>query len=243
MSHNYPPSKPHSISTISEEYESGNDAQYVINAPRPKGGSSVRYIVTDPNDVQFVEQSKAYPTVTANSRSSGFVNSAFVPDENADPGEGFQTSAAAARAARRSRRRMRRQQQIEGAVSPDTSSDDVAPYLNAQQAVEVPQPKGIIKGSTKRGKMIQNGDVLDNGNKVFHLKRRGDAGYGFAYRDGMVSVIVPGSEADKAGLREGDKIVEVNGVNMEGQDKDAILEKISKNKKNLILVVLDGSEL
>ncbi|ELT91890.1 hypothetical protein CAPTEDRAFT_216413 [Capitella teleta] len=234
MSQNYPPQQ-HSISTINEEYESGSDYS---GAGHPRGGSSIRYIVTDPNDVQFIEQSKAYPTVNAAQGNSGFVNNAYEPDDG-----GQLSSAAAARAARRSRRRMRRQQELEATVSPDTSSDDVAPYLTPagmdQQTEQ--QKKGIIKEKIKQHKLVQNGDLLEDGHKVFHLKKRGDGGYGFAYRNGKVSVVVPDSEADKVGLRVGDKIMEVNGVNIQGQDKDAILEKISRNRKNLILVVHDGN--
>jgi hypothetical protein len=232
--------RPISISTISEEhYESGSD----FSGSGTHGNSSIKYIVTDPNDVQFIEQSKKYPTVNASNRpasGSGFVNTAFEPD-----GDGGQmSSAAAARAARRSRRRQRREQQISATVSPDTSSDDVAPYITPPApAIVESQVKGIIKEKPKRQKFVQNGDFLDDGNKVFHLKKRGDAGYGFAYRNGKVSVVVPGSEADKVGLRVGDKIKEVNGINIDNEDKDAILEKISRNKKDLILVVYDESEL
>lgn len=48
----------------------------------------------------------------------------------------------------------------------------------------------------------------------------------------------PGLPADKAGLRDGDYILEVNGTNLDGMEHDAVVSKISSNPTQVDLLVV-----
>ena len=48
----------------------------------------------------------------------------------------------------------------------------------------------------------------------------------------------PGLPADRAGLRDGDYILEVNGESLEGMEHDAVVNKISKNPNQVDLLVV-----
>jgi len=48
----------------------------------------------------------------------------------------------------------------------------------------------------------------------------------------------PGLPADRAGLRDGDYILEVNGENLEGMEHDAVVNKISSNPTQVDLYVV-----
>ena len=62
-------------------------------------------------------------------------------------------------------------------------------------------------------------------------------GYGFAFRDGHVTVVLPNSAAQHAGLTEGCRLVEVNGTNVEGHNKDFICDQIKQNAEGVSLLV------
>lgn len=48
----------------------------------------------------------------------------------------------------------------------------------------------------------------------------------------------PGLPADRAGLRDGDYILEVNGSSVEGMEHDAVVNKISSNVNQVDLLVV-----
>nr|XP_026259777.1 sorting nexin-27 isoform X1 [Urocitellus parryii] len=53
-----------------------------------------------------------------------------------------------------------------------------------------------------------------------------------------VSAVLPGGAADRAGVRKGDRILEVNGVNVEGATHKQVVDLIRAGEKELILTVL-----
>ncbi|XP_047140564.1 sorting nexin-27 isoform X1 [Hydra vulgaris] len=69
----------------------------------------------------------------------------------------------------------------------------------------------------------------------------------------MISAVLEGGPADKAKVRVGDRILEVNGVNCEGTDHRAVVDLIKQGKDYLTLLIisvspsearkLDGSEV
>jgi len=79
-----------------------------------------------------------------------------------------------------------------------------------------------------------------------HLQKRTDFdGYGFNLhadktRTGQfVGKVDPGSPAEAAGLREGDRIVEVNGVNIANENHRQVVERIKAIDHETRLLVLD----
>ena len=71
------------------------------------------------------------------------------------------------------------------------------------------------------------------------------AGYGFnlhadADRSGQfVGLIDPGSPAEASGLREGDRIVEVNGVNVTHDNHKHVVVRIKSNPSSTTMLVCD----
>ncbi|XP_030645452.1 sorting nexin-27-like [Chanos chanos] len=53
-----------------------------------------------------------------------------------------------------------------------------------------------------------------------------------------VSAVLPGGAADRAGILKGDRILEVNGVNVEGATHKQVVDLIRAGEKELILAVL-----
>eukprot|EP00079_Xenopus_tropicalis_P013293 XP_002941514.2 PREDICTED: sorting nexin-27 [Xenopus tropicalis] len=53
-----------------------------------------------------------------------------------------------------------------------------------------------------------------------------------------VSAVLPGGAADRAGIRKGDRILEVNGVNVEGATHKQVVDLIRAGEKELVLTVL-----
>jgi C-terminal processing protease CtpA/Prc len=79
--------------------------------------------------------------------------------------------------------------------------------------------------------------------KFFHLRRSPFTGYGFAFRGNRVSALLPGSEAERTGLRIGDRLLQINGQDVTGLSKEAILSLIPNNADVMSLLVLPDGEL
>ena len=78
------------------------------------------------------------------------------------------------------------------------------------------------------------------------VMKRGPGGYGFnlhgernVQAGQTISAVDDGSEAQKAGLRVGDKVVEVNGVNVEKMSHSDVVKKIKMNDKEVSMLVID----
>ena len=54
----------------------------------------------------------------------------------------------------------------------------------------------------------------------------------------FIGNIDPGSPAEAAGLKEGDKIVEVNGVNVNQENHKQVVHRIISNCIRLLLIIL-----
>ncbi|RXN10268.1 sorting nexin-27-like isoform X1 [Labeo rohita] len=86
---------------------------------------------------------------------------------------------------------------------------------------------------------------------------KSDSGYGFNVRGQVseggqlrsingelyaplqhVSAVLPGGAADRAGISKGDRILEVNGVNVEGATHKQVVDLIRAGEKELVLAVL-----
>lgn len=78
------------------------------------------------------------------------------------------------------------------------------------------------------------------------VMKRGPGGYGFnlhgernVQAGQTISAVDDGSEAQKAGLRVGDKVVEVNGQNVEKLSHSDVVKKIKMNDKEVSMLVID----
>lgn len=78
------------------------------------------------------------------------------------------------------------------------------------------------------------------------VMKRGDGGYGFnlhgernVQAGQTISAVDDGSEAQKAGLRVGDKVVEVNGINVEKMSHGDVVKRIKMNEKEVSMLVID----
>ena len=78
------------------------------------------------------------------------------------------------------------------------------------------------------------------------VMKRGPGGYGFnlhgernVQAGQTISAVDVDSEAQKAGLRVGDKVVEVNSVNVEKMSHSDVVKKIKMNDKEVSMVVID----
>lgn len=80
---------------------------------------------------------------------------------------------------------------------------------------------------------------------MVRIKERSDGkGFGFTLLGQFVGGVEPGSPAEAAGLRDGDRLVEVNGVNVENYShKDVAMEIVSiSNEITLLVVENEGYE-
>ena len=78
------------------------------------------------------------------------------------------------------------------------------------------------------------------------VMKRAPGGYGFnlhgernVQAGQTISAVDDGSEAQKAGLRVGDKVVEVNGINVEKLSHSEVVKKIKMNEKEVSMLVID----
>ena len=78
------------------------------------------------------------------------------------------------------------------------------------------------------------------------VMKRGDGGYGFnlhgernVQAGQTISAVDDGSEAQKAGLRVGDKVIEVNGLNVEKTSHSDVVKRIKTNPNEVSMLVVD----
>lgn len=78
------------------------------------------------------------------------------------------------------------------------------------------------------------------------VMKRGDGGYGFnlhgernVQAGQTISAVDDGSEAQKAGLRVGDKVIEVNGLNVEKMSHSDVVKRIKTNPNEVSMLVVD----
>ena len=78
------------------------------------------------------------------------------------------------------------------------------------------------------------------------VMKRGPGGYGFnlhgernVQAGQTISAVDDGCEAQKAGLRVGDKVVEVNGLNVEKMSHSDVVKRIKMNEKEVSMLVID----
>nr|CAB3266348.1 Na(+)/H(+) exchange regulatory cofactor NHE-RF1 [Phallusia mammillata] len=89
----------------------------------------------------------------------------------------------------------------------------------------------------------QNDDELRP--RLCKLTRK-DAGYGFNLHSekGKVGRFIrscdPGSAAEEAGLKSGDRIIEINGVNMETEKHSQVVQAIKDSGNNVDILVVDA---
>lgn len=78
------------------------------------------------------------------------------------------------------------------------------------------------------------------------VMKRAEGGYGFnlhgernVQAGQSISAVDDGSEAQKAGLRVGDKVIEVNGMNIENMSHGDVVKRIKMNSNEVTLLVCD----
>nr|XP_057940833.1 sorting nexin-27b isoform X2 [Doryrhamphus excisus] len=100
------------------------------------------------------------------------------------------------------------------------------------------------------------GTTVTSGPRLIRIVKS-DSGYGFNVRGQVseggqlrsingelyaplqhVSAVLPGGAADRAGISKGDRILEVNGVNVEGATHKQVVDLIRAGQKELVLAVL-----
>ncbi|XP_028561537.2 Na(+)/H(+) exchange regulatory cofactor NHE-RF2 isoform X1 [Podarcis muralis] len=98
--------------------------------------------------------------------------------------------------------------------------------------------------SSESGKKDLNGQPKDLCPRLCHLKK-GPTGYGFnlhsekARPGQFIRSVDPDSPASKAGLRPQDKLVEVNGINVEGLKHSEVVSHIKSKEHEATLLVVD----
>lgn len=78
------------------------------------------------------------------------------------------------------------------------------------------------------------------------VMKRAEGGYGFnlhgernVQAGQSISAVDDGSEAQKAGLRVGDKVIEVNGMNIENMSHGDVVKRIKMNSHEVTMLVCD----
>ncbi|XP_053550323.1 Na(+)/H(+) exchange regulatory cofactor NHE-RF2 [Bombina bombina] len=98
--------------------------------------------------------------------------------------------------------------------------------------------------STENGKQDINGQVTQRCPRLCHLKK-GSNGYGFNLhseksRPGQfIRSVDPGSPAAKAGLKPQDRLVEVNGQNVDSMKHSEVVTNIKSRENETTLLVVD----
>uniref|UniRef100_A0A4W6FDJ2 Sorting nexin 27a n=1 Tax=Lates calcarifer TaxID=8187 RepID=A0A4W6FDJ2_LATCA len=114
---------------------------------------------------------------------------------------------------------------------------------------------GPVVGSSA-GTAGQNAATVTSGPRVVRIVKS-ESGYGFNVRGQVseggqlrsingelyaplqhVSAVLPGGAADRAGIAKGDRILEVNGVSVEGATHKQVVDLIRAGEKELVLAVL-----
>ncbi|KAK0145390.1 Sorting nexin-27 [Merluccius polli] len=111
-------------------------------------------------------------------------------------------------------------------------------------------------GTPAAGGTGQTATTVTSGPRLVRIVKS-DSGYGFNVRGQVseggqlrsingelyaplqhVSAVLPGGAADRAGISKGDRILEVNGVNVEGATHKQVVDLIRAGEKELVLAVL-----
>uniref|UniRef100_A0A7M4F8F5 NHERF family PDZ scaffold protein 2 n=1 Tax=Crocodylus porosus TaxID=8502 RepID=A0A7M4F8F5_CROPO len=107
------------------------------------------------------------------------------------------------------------------------------------------QPVGVAPESpTTAAPADVNGQMKESRPRLCHLKK-GPNGYGFNLhseksRPGQfIRSVDPDSPASKAGLRPQDKLIEVNGINVEGMKHSEVVSHIKSKENEAKLLVVD----
>uniref|UniRef100_H2ZYR0 Sorting nexin 27 n=1 Tax=Latimeria chalumnae TaxID=7897 RepID=H2ZYR0_LATCH len=109
-----------------------------------------------------------------------------------------------------------------GGLTPCTGSAN--PALSGPRVVRIVKSESGY-GFNVRGQVSEGGQLRSiNGELYAPLQH--------------VSAVLPGGAADRAGIRKGDRILEVNGVNVEGATHKQVVDLIRAGEKELILTVL-----
>uniref|UniRef100_A0A671WB88 Sorting nexin 27 n=1 Tax=Sparus aurata TaxID=8175 RepID=A0A671WB88_SPAAU len=106
------------------------------------------------------------------------------------------------------------------------------------------------------GGSCQTATTVTSGPRLVRIVKS-DSGYGFNVRGQVseggqlrsingelyaplqhVSAVLPGGAADRAGISKGDRILEVNGVNVEGATHKQVVDLIRAGERELVLAVL-----
>uniref|UniRef100_A0A665VS30 Sorting nexin 27 n=1 Tax=Echeneis naucrates TaxID=173247 RepID=A0A665VS30_ECHNA len=114
---------------------------------------------------------------------------------------------------------------------------------------------GNVTPGTGGGK-VTPGTTVTSGPRLVRIVKS-DSGYGFNVRGQVseggqlrsingelyaplqhVSAVLPGGAADRAGISKGDRILEVNGVNVEGATHKQVVDLIRAGERELVLAVL-----
>uniref|UniRef100_G3PG38 Na(+)/H(+) exchange regulatory cofactor NHE-RF n=1 Tax=Gasterosteus aculeatus TaxID=69293 RepID=G3PG38_GASAC len=130
--------------------------------------------------------------------------------------------------------------------SPPPPSDPSPPAKEPRKVLQSKGHKDTLHNvySTSPWKQTSPGLVIELAPRLCHLTRSG-AGYGFNLhsdrsRPGQyIRSLDPGSPADHAGLRPQDRLVEVNGVNIEGMRHAEVVAFIKKGGDATWLLVVD----
>uniref|UniRef100_A0A3Q2R216 Sorting nexin 27 n=1 Tax=Fundulus heteroclitus TaxID=8078 RepID=A0A3Q2R216_FUNHE len=114
-----------------------------------------------------------------------------------------------------------------GSVTPDTGGGS---WQTPTTVTSGPRLVRIVKsnsgyGFNVRGQVSEGGQLRSiNGELYAPLQH--------------VSAVLPGGAADRAGISKGDRILEVNGVNVEGATHKQVVDLIRAGEKELVLAVL-----
>uniref|UniRef100_A0A674MAI6 Sorting nexin 27 n=1 Tax=Takifugu rubripes TaxID=31033 RepID=A0A674MAI6_TAKRU len=112
------------------------------------------------------------------------------------------------------------------------------------------------RGTHGTGSSCQTATTVTSGPRLVRIVKS-DSGYGFNVRGQVseggqlrsingelyaplqhVSAVLPGGAADRAGISKGDRILEVNGVNVEGATHKQVVDLIRAGERELVLAVL-----
>uniref|UniRef100_A0AAY5EUT9 Sorting nexin 27a n=1 Tax=Electrophorus electricus TaxID=8005 RepID=A0AAY5EUT9_ELEEL len=135
----------------------------------------------------------------------------------------------------------------------DIEGDDIRP--TPPSVVPVASRNGSGVGSAS-GSGSQTPTTVTAGPRIVRIVKS-ESGYGFNVRGQVseggqlrsingelyaplqhVSAVLPGGAADRAGISKGDRILEVNGVSVEGATHKQVVDLIRAGEKELVLAVL-----
>uniref|UniRef100_A0A8D3B1Y9 Sorting nexin-27 n=1 Tax=Scophthalmus maximus TaxID=52904 RepID=A0A8D3B1Y9_SCOMX len=136
---------------------------------------------------------------------------------------------------------------------------DVEGHGTCSSVPALPRPSsrdGSDGGSAAPGGRCPTETAATSGPRLVRIVKS-DSGYGFNVRGQVseggqlrsihgelyaplqhVSAVLPGGAADRAGISKGDRILEVNGVNVEGATHKQVVDLIRSGERELVLAVL-----